>query len=608
MSSVHKVFVLRSFICLIWAWLNLANTQAWAQGSRGVLEIEYDTLESPIRLPNHWEWNHPNEADSLLSAIKDSLNQMGYLEAGVDQIEYQNNRIIAQFHIGSRAEHIQLHIGSDPKNILGSLGIAPSKLEKWPFEKQSIKGLLQMLLRYYENHGYPFAKASIEHYRYINENWEADLTLEKGPEIRFDTLEVVGNARASASFLAALLEIKPGSLYSERLVRQIDRKLMSLSFVKLSAPTSIIFIGNQAKPMLYLEHRNSDIIDGIIGMAPSADGGLTPNEQLLLTGEVRMRFGNLFKGGQSLDLNWRSFNERSQELKLALGLPYLLGTNLSLQPSFNAVKFDTLFAQFNGGIGLGYLLNGSDQISFFYERQATNLLSVDTLAIRNSRQPPLNQSMLIQNYGIEGRYRRLDYLFNPRKGIYISGRGLLGTKSIRRESRINALVLESPATGDRYNLYDSLRMRMNQYRIAGQIDTYLPLGKSSTLKSGIMGERIMSPEIYFNELMRYGGIYTLRGFNEQSLFASTFVMFTLEYRYLLAQNSNFFVFMNGAYYQDASIVRATPYQDTPIGMGIGANLETGAGILTLAYAIGREANNPIQFQAGKVHFGLTGLF
>ena len=46
-----------------------------------------------------------------------------------------------------------------------------------------------------------------------------------------------------------------------------------------------------------------------------------------------------------------------------------------------------------------------------------------------------------------------------------------------------------------------------------------------------------SSDYYANELFRVGGIYNLRGVNEESLFASAFSIFNLEYRYKTSGNS-----------------------------------------------------------------------
>jgi len=107
-------------------------------------------------------------------------------------------------------------------------------------------------------------------------------------------------------------------------------------------------------------------------------------------------------------------------------------------------------------------------------------------------------------------------------------------------------------------------------------------------------------------LFRIGGLKTLRGFDEESIYASTYVIPTLEYRFLFEKNSNLFVFGEGAWYENNNVAEYT--QDTPISVGAGINFETKAGIFTLSYAIGKQYGNGFDLRIGKIHAGLTALF
>ena len=62
-----------------------------------------------------------------------------------------------------------------------------------------------------------------------------------------------------------------------------------------------------------------------------------------------------------------------------------------------------------------------------------------------------------------------------------------------------------------------------------------------------------SPVIYQNELFRFGGLNTLRGFNEEELFASVKGLLTVEYRFLLDQSSNVFVFYDQCMYENNAL-------------------------------------------------------
>jgi hemolysin activation/secretion protein len=117
----------------------------------------------------------------------------------------------------------------------------------------------------------------------------------------------------------------------------------------------------------------------------------------------------------------------------------------------------------------------------------------------------------------------------------------------------------------------------------------------------------MSDENLFeNELFRLGGIRNMRGMDENSVTASSFFLGSLEFRYLFEEQSNLFLFFDGGYYQKN--IPAALTEDTPIGFGVGMNLQTRAGIFTISYAMGRQFDNPLNIGNAKVHIGYIQRF
>jgi hemolysin activation/secretion protein len=120
------------------------------------------------------------------------------------------------------------------------------------------------------------------------------------------------------------------------------------------------------------------------------------------------------------------------------------------------------------------------------------------------------------------------------------------------------------------------------------------------------GGWVYNSQLFLNELYRIGGIKTLKGFDEQSIFASTFALLNIEMKYLFQQNSGFLLFANAAYYENR--VMSKPTSDWPWGIGAGLNLETGAGLFSLYYALGSQKGNPLEWRDAKIHFGLLNFF
>ena len=136
---------------------------------------------------------------------------------------------------------------------------------------------------------------------------------------------------------------------------------------------------------------------------------------------------------------------------------------------------------------------------------------------------------------------------------------------------------------------------------------YFPVGKQATVKGAVNVGVFNSPGTFRNELFQIGGYRLLRGFDEESIYATQYGVLTAEYRYRLALNSFLFGFVDAAWvrnkYQEVNV------KNTFIGTGLGLAFETKFGLLNLSYAIGKR--NDIKFDirnSSKIHFGYINYF
>ena len=151
-------------------------------------------------------------------------------------------------------------------------------------------------------------------------------------------------------------------------------------------------------------------------------------------------------------------------------------------------------------------------------------------------------------------------------------------------------------------------MKTAQYNAELEAEIFVPIKNRSTVKIGTKSVYLQNTTLFQNELFRIGGLKTFRGFDEESIFASAYYIFTLEYRYLLEENSYLYLFSDGAYYENQSISFTGDRYDTPYGFGAGISFETKAGIFSISYALGKQFDNPIDLRGGKVHFGVVNYF
>ena len=191
-------------------------------------------------------------------------------------------------------------------------------------------------------------------------------------------------------------------------------------------------------------------------------------------------------------------------------------------------------------------------------------------------------------------FEKLDYRFNPKKGISFNAQGSIGNRQIKKNPKINDVA------------YSTVQLKSSQYQLDGELIGYIKLHKNNILKVSAQFASLFGNQIYKNELFRIGGLRTLRGFDEESIYTSTYVIPTIEYRFLFEKNSNIFVFAEGAWYENNS--NNNYVNDTPISVGAGINFDTKAGIFNLGYAIGKQMGNTFDLRTGKIHAGLTALF
>jgi outer membrane protein assembly factor BamA len=531
--------------------------------------------------------------DSLqaLVILQRGINRLhadGYLCAGLDKLSRNAAGFKAELYVGSAYTWVRLKTGNTEENFLRGTGYRNRWLEDQRLSSEKTERILENILKNCEHTGYPFASVRLDSLSLTGDQLEASLRLEKGPFIRIDSIRIQGSAKIAPVYIHNYIGIRPGDLYDERLVRRVSNRMKELPFVTEARGSQVVFAEKVTRLDLYLNEKKASQFDAVVGFLPDDQ---RPGK-LNLTGEAHLRLQNSFRRGEILELNWKQLPPRSQDLKLRFQYPFLFNTALGIDGNLNLFRRDTLFTDVIKNLGVFYSFTGNNFIKAFVNDKQSNLQS--TAGLENITVLPAYADIQTLSYGLTGRYERLDYRLNPRTGFAAEASVSTGNRIIRKNADINPLV------------YDSLSLRSVQYAGELRFDAYLPISGRLVLNLGGIGAYQFNPEAFTNELFRIGGLRSLRGFDEESIFASAYAIGKTEVRYLLEQNSFLFVFGNTAWYERR---RKLDYRnDWPIGFGTGINFETRLGILSVSYALGRQAESPIQLRNGKVHFGIVNYF
>ncbi len=549
------------------------------------------TDSTSILKPQTFSSKTKQERQIQLKMHLNSIQQQGYLLVETVKIEFSSDSLIQTVFInhGSKIEWTYLRINEKDKSLLSKLKYNTNTFNKQAFNYKTYNQLSEKIITYYENLGYPFANVKLDSVSLVNNGITAKLVVDKNKFFKLDSMVIIGSGKINKAFLERYLDVREGKAYNEKNLKAVSSKLKQLAFLQEKQPQQVRLTDKTNKLLLFLDKKSASQFDGIIGILPDNTTGKT-----IFTGDLKIKLINgIFKNGETFDLEWRRLQTQTQDFKGRVIYPYLFNTPIGTDYSLKIYRKDSSFIDVTNNGGLQYYFSGLNFLKAFFKQRTTNLISTTGLQFVSTL--PDYADITTQSYGLGINFEKLDYRFNPHKGFSIIAQASTGNRSIKKNAKINDAA------------YTNVKLFSTQHQLEGDINYFITLKKHNVLRVAVQsGGIIGNSTIFRNELFRIGGLKTLRGFDEESIYASTFVIPTLEYRYLFAQNSNILVFAEGAWYENNSLGKYI--NDTPLSFGAGINFETKAGIFSLNYGIGNQLNNGFDFRNGKIHFGLTALF
>lgn len=580
---------------LLWVWLVCITWVSASAQKKYVLSVKVDSTElsrlpKKERIAAETHFATPRDRHRAVNDILLSLYAKGYLHAEADSAGGDSLHLQVHIFRGPRFKNAQIRIGNLDPGMLPNAVYRDKLLYNEPFSPQRVSDLFRKILTQYENNGFPFASVRPDSVLITEDRVEMGIYVDKGPDVRMDSIVIRGTASGlRRPFLYGYLGMRPGSVYSEKQVRAVARRLRELPFLTVERPPRIEFTDpEKAKVVIYAKKVNASRFNGLIGFMPGSAGG----GKLLITGEADLGLWNALGYGEQLTLKWRRIQAGTQSLNAYLKYPYLFGTPLAVNGSFDFFRRDSTFQNIQFGFGVQYLFIGTNYVELFYRRQIAQVIDVKKFAM--AAQLPESIDFTANNIGIRINFEHYDYRWNPTRGYLVNASVWGGNKVMKRRSDIPP------------ELYENLQLRSYQVGTELKLDWFIRLHKRVALKPGTQLAHSVNPYRFLNELYRIGGINNLRGFDEDALYVSSYAIGNVELRYLIEQNSNIYLFVNGGWVERA--ITTGYYRDTPYGFGAGMHFFTKAGFINFAYALGSSQGQAVRFKNGKIHLGFTGVF
>ena len=532
---------------------------------------------SPIPKVKHKKkYDNPVELLKIQQSVVKQLRAKGYVTANIDSAVVKDTKTLLYVYVGEKIKWSILDAKGVESDALNHAGYKERWYKNKPLNPTQFATLCNRLIRHYENSGYPFTEVFLDSISLENSTMYAKLNLVKHQKVFIDSVVIKSNDDISTHLVQNIINIKKGEVYNEAKIKQISNKIKESGLFLETESWKILFAKNETKLYLFLTTNKSSQFNGIAGVQPDP-----ATNRISITGDVDLRLLNVLKRAELMNVKWKRFQQLSQELTMQATYPFLFQSQFGTDLMLHLYKRDTSFLELEQRAEILYFLNNGSAFKTSVKKYSSQ-----------------TQSTFLDNgfntvnalyYGLGLITNRLDYRLNPLKGYLLDLNASLGNKKIERiDEQIDAdnKVLQG--------VFD------------GRLDVFIPLQKKTTIRLSNQARYIFSDQIYNNELFRIGGLKTLRGFDEESIFASFYSIATVELRYLFEQNSNFYLFTDVAYFERQTVESSAFNNATSFGLGV--NFETGAGIFSVNYGIGRLNQNPFLVRAAKIHFGFVALF
>lgn len=522
-------------------------------------------------------FNDLSSLKSALDSLELTMQKKGYIN--IERIAFQktaDTSFLTTYHLKKLFKEIEI---LNPE-LLEDYGITKREIKSFSnytdnntikIDFQSIEKVLRDLNFRVSEFGFPFLKLYLDDLKPAGVHKDflsGVLVFESKEERRISSIVIKGYENFPTSFLKYSLGIKPGSLFQKQKITSQLELIDNLGFVKNLKPPEALFTSQKTDLYLYLEKTPNNLFDGILGFSTNEE-----SNNLELNGYVNLVLSNNLNFGERLDLNYKNDGGQQEQFKVQVELPYLFKSPFGIKAGLEFFKRDSTFSTVEKHLLLNYRFKPKTQVFAGYkDYESTNLLEEE----------------LLTNFIVD--YTSENVVFGGTYEVPQSDQLFPTKTSLRLENEYGTRKTENSST--------------NQFKINASLEHIFNLNSTNNIFLRNQTGYLSSDNYFTNELFRFGGINSIRGFDENSIDASLFSTLNTEYRFVLNSNTFIHSIIDLGYFENA----VTKIESNIYSFGIGLGVRSKAGLLRLNIANGTFENQSFEFNNTKIHLSLISRF
>ena len=481
----------------------------------------------------------------------------------LEQKKINDSSFVFKYSLGNSIKNNTMYIGklsAVEKSLLqlesDTLIIATNEVENF------MKSKIALL----EKKGYSLANLQLINQRKIENNLFSDLQLKLNSKRNITDIVILGYDKFPTGIKKAITKKAKKATFNQDNLNQINDEFDKLQFVNQLKYPEILFTTDSTKIFVYLEKSKPNKFDGFIGFSNDDESKLTFN------GYLDLQLQNILNSGEKFNLYWKNDGNQQTSFNLGTELPYLFKTPIGIKANLRIFKQDSTFQNTNTDLNLGYYFAYNTKAFVGYQKTT----SVD---IQNTNSFSLND---FTNTFLTSSFEHLE--LNPDSFIFPE----------------KAKVFVKLGTGNR----TIATTKANQFFTQLDLSYNFNLNPKNSIFIRNQTFYLQSDDYIINELFRFGGINSIRGFNENSLQANAYSGIIAEYRYLVASNLYVHSITDFGYFQD----KTSNVENQLLGLGFGFGLFTKNGLFNLVYANGSTSDQTIKLSNSIVHISFKTNF
>mgnify|MGYP001081737391 FL=1 len=511
-----------------------------------------------------------NDVNNLeLTKKIDSIRNQGYFKLEiVEKIKIDSLKYKIKIDLNQKFENIYLLDKGSMINFKDQKIKIINDERHYQIKINQLEGFLTKTSEDIANKGYPFNKVQlIDIKSYDQINLYATVNIELNQKRKTDKIIVKGYENFPKTFTKHYLRYSTKDDFNFEEIKKKGEEIQKLGFVRQVKDPEVLFKKDSTITYLYLEKVKNNSFDGFIGFATNEE-----SRKLDINGYMDIRLNNSLNYGEQININYKSTNDSDRFLKTNIIAPYIFNTPFALELNLDLTKKDSAYTKDKQSVGISYLINNKHNVSF----HISSLNSTSSLEIANE---------LIKDY--KSNFKKIKYDF---KKVNFNDK-LIPIKFLTSVEYSSGNRKDNSGT---YNQNIYLVRAFNNFNVTEKSIIYINV-ESFLLNSN---------NYYLNEMLLFGGINSIRGFEENSIATNKMFLINSEFRFKLNNDIYINSIIDSAYYEN--IIENNSINI--YGVGFGLNINTKSGVFRINYANGIRKGQDIDLKLSKIHLSFSNIF